>query len=45
LIKLHFSIKGMALIVEEDEAYDPADVRLLGVKGILPDAQRLAHTI
>jgi hypothetical protein len=36
---------GMALIVEEDEAYDPADVGFLCVKRILPDAQRLPYTI
>lgn len=36
---------GMALIVEEDEAYDPADIGFLCVKRILPDAQRLPYTI
>jgi hypothetical protein len=35
----------MTLIVEEDEAYDPADVGFLCVKRILSDAERLPHTI
>jgi len=35
----------MAFIVEEDEAYDPADVGFFCVKRILPDAQRLTHSI
>jgi len=36
---------GMTPIVEENEAFDPADVGLLRVKGVLPYAQRLTHTI
>jgi len=35
----------MAFIVETDETGDPADVGLLRVKGVLPDAQRLTHPI
>jgi hypothetical protein len=34
----------VAFVVEEDEASDPADVRLLGVNGVVLGAQGLAHT-
>jgi hypothetical protein len=35
----------MALVVEEDEAANPVDVRLLGSDGIVPQADRVAELI
>jgi hypothetical protein len=35
----------MALIVEEDEALDPANVSLFGVDGVVLAADRIAHLV
>jgi len=35
----------MALVVEEDEAFDPVYISLLGAIGIMLAAQGLAHTV
>jgi len=36
---------GMAFVVEEDEAFDPANVGLLGAVGIVFATQRISHPV
>ncbi len=38
-------LEGMALVVKEDVAADPADVGLLGAQAVVAGADRLAHAV